>query len=648
MRLPIHPVLEGITSWDLHFWAPDRVSARRAYSKPDGGAAIPLVDSGRETGLEYVELMEMYRDKGLYLLCQLSLVEKYGTEPMARELLARVLRYSGGKDAFRSPVKRLRLMAARNSVLERKMKDTGIAYDLVSPDSGLDVNSPTMVEGGTTPAPANLASWKSYLSDGATLLVTNATAQDAKWLSDLAGAAVNITVPRYRMWEGRGCRNGFDVLTAGLSQLDLFWKRYDALACTVEDPSFMIEQLQNASAEIAGSRELVFPGALVEAKVGKGQIVLDERRWTTTNDKLESLAGRNLSALALGLNVAVAMPAPPRALPADITYRPIDLTPCANRSFADDVADDGKGGWTDQGPDADLRSFPTGKQSFGNVPFTIGSGAKSIVVLASENRPGKENMPWDVTVPIGGVVEGLYFIHGAAYCGDGQNVGIYHVNYADGSTEDIPVIGGRNVRDWADPNTGGFARERQTRTVVAWTGKCKAFPSTSVYMMLWVNPLPDKPVVSVRFSNPTRQGVIGLIGLTAVSKKGANEPTVPLAQTQQVLKQAQEAIKSGKTDLAKSLLKKAIAASPEFMDAHQALADLCEQGGKDDELLEVYRQWTGAGAKTPLPWNRLGEILEKRKDYKGALEAYKRSLKIEWNQPPALEAKARLEKLVKQ
>jgi Flp pilus assembly protein TadD len=49
-----------------------------------------------------------------------------------------------------------------------------------------------------------------------------------------------------------------------------------------------------------------------------------------------------------------------------------------------------------------------------------------------------------------------------------------------------------------------------------------------------------------------------------------------------------------------------------------------------------------------LPWNRLGALLEKRKDYKGALEAYNQSLKVEWNQPPTIEAKARMETLLNQ
>jgi Tfp pilus assembly protein PilF len=142
--------------------------------------------------------------------------------------------------------------------------------------------------------------------------------------------------------------------------------------------------------------------------------------------------------------------------------------------------------------------------------------------------------------------------------------------------------------------------------------------------------------------------VVGLIGLTAVVKKGANEPATQLAQAQELLKQAQQAVEANKTDQAKALLKQAITASPNLMEAYQALADLCEKGGKEDETLEAYRQWTQAGARTPMPWNRLGQILERRKDYKDALKAYTQSLKIEWNQPPAIEAKSRLEKLIGQ
>ncbi len=50
-----------------------------------------------------------------------------------------------------------------------------------------------------------------------------------------------------------------------------------------------------------------------------------------------------------------------------------------------------------------------------------------------------------------------------------------------------------------------------------------------------------------------------------------------------------------------------------------------------------------SGPRSPLPWNRTGEILEKRRNLQGALEAYKKSLEIEWNQPPIMDARKRME-----
>ena len=54
----------------------------------------------------------------------------------------------------------------------------------------------------------------------------------------------------------------------------------------------MMEQFQGASVEAAAGRELVFPGALVELEVGKGRLILDERRWTTINEKIVGLRVR--------------------------------------------------------------------------------------------------------------------------------------------------------------------------------------------------------------------------------------------------------------------------------------------------------------------------------------------------------------------
>lgn len=71
----------------------------------------------------------------------------------------------------------------------------------------------------------------------------------------------------------------------------------------------------------------------------------------------------------------------------------------------------------------------------------------------------------------------------------------------------------------------------------------------------------------------------------------------------------------------------------------RALGVVYERLKNEDGVLATYRAWMKAGAKTPLPYNRVGEILEKRQDHKAALDAFIRSLQIEWNQPPIIEAR---------
>lgn len=642
VRMPIHPLLHGVTSWDLHFWAPDRVSARGAYSKPHGGAAVPLVDSGAENGLEWVQVMEMYRGKGLYLLCQMPLVASFNEEPMARELLAKAMNYMGASESFLSPTRRLRLMGAKDGPTGKNLQELGIDFDVVAPDAGLHPTNPTLMEAGTIPDAAMLASWKKSLTGGSRLLVSGASPDDAPWLSELAESSVRLTVPRYRMWEGRGYRSEFHPLTAGLTHLDLFWKQYVWNSNITENADYVIEQFQDWSIDAASGKELIFPGALVEITTGQGRLIIDQRRWATSNQKLTKLAARNLSSLSLGLGVGITPPPPPREWPSNLAYRPIDLTPFANRSLMDETAEDGKGGWSDQGPNADLRSFPTGDKTFRGVPFKIGSGDKSVIVLKSQARPQNINTPNEVIIPVGHLVEGLCFLHSSAYTGD--SVGMYQIHFADGTTVDIPLQGSVNISDWAAVSPAEFPNERGTKSRIAWTGSCKLFSPITVLMMQWVNPKPEVPVKAVRFANPEERSFPILIGLTAAIQRDANEAARNMAKAQDLYKQAQQAVQASKVAQAKVLLKRATAMSPDLAVAHQMLADLCEKDGNEDELLDAYRHWTQTNPQTPLPWNRLGQMLEKRKDFKGALEAYTESLKVEWNQPPTIEGKTRMEK----
>ena len=69
----------------------------------------------------------------------------------------------------------------------------------------------------------------------------------------------------------------------------------------------------------------------------------------------------------------------------------LPLEAVVNMGFADSVASDGKGGWSDQGPNQDAAKFPLKKKTFANVPFRIidpkKNGDKSIMVFQCPNFP---------------------------------------------------------------------------------------------------------------------------------------------------------------------------------------------------------------------------------------------------------------------
>jgi hypothetical protein len=251
-----------------------------------------------------------------------------------------------------------------------------------------------------------------------------------------------------------------------------------------------------------------------------------------------------------------------------------------------------------------------------------------------------------IYVALGYRVEGLCFLHGLIYGGDGQEVGLYQIEYADGTMHEISLVTGENIRDWVSA-PAHLPREKGTQSRIVWTGTTKVFPVTSVWQMLWVNPQPEVPVKSVCFANPKRAACPILIAATAVvpDEKAVADRTAAKARAKQLLEQGLAAFNAGRDTEARDLLKKALSEDGTLHAAHLALANVYEKLQDEDGALATYRAWAKTGAKTPLPYNRLGEILQKRKDYRGALDAYVRSLQVEWNQPPIIEARKRLEKL---
>ena len=192
----------------------------------------------------------------------------------------------------------------------------------------------------------------------------------------------------------------------------------------------------------------------------------------------------------------------------------VDLAPFVNRSFADDEANNGIGGWSDQGPNCDMREFETGLRKFGGVPFNI-LPDKSLVVLKSMWRnPG--NLPEKVVIPVGRPADTLFFLHAEAWGGTDDDFR-YIIHYADGKDVTLPV-NRKNAPGWANSRRTNFPAEEGTLTVVAEVVPTPQFVEGYMYRMEWNSPADRRGVkiASIEFSGspgcvPILAGITGVL-----------------------------------------------------------------------------------------------------------------------------------------
>jgi hypothetical protein len=169
----------------------------------------------------------------------------------------------------------------------------------------------------------------------------------------------------------------------------------------------------------------------------------------------------------------------------------------------------------------DFRELPQGEQMFAGVRFNVGRAA---IQLGSPRVP---IAPQAVTgIPVNGGVTRLYMLHGTQ-CGDerfgvsdGMTIGQYTVHYEDGNEQEIPIVCGKDVRDWWDIVPGGVTRGR-----VAWTGgNAKTRQSKNalrLYLCVWENPHPGKKAVSIDFVSKNTPAAPFCVAVTAEAPAAA-------------------------------------------------------------------------------------------------------------------------------
>ncbi len=140
----------------------------------------------------------------------------------------------------------------------------------------------------------------------------------------------------------------------------------------------------------------------------------------------------------------------------------LDLRSAVNMGYADPVAGDGKGGWSDQGPTNDASRFRFRHVSlYAGMPFQpldpAKNDGKAVVTMHSLRFAGPKKIP----LVTGGKLPGgryLYLLHGLTWGGDtkgkvdtnyiGKPVGALTVHSVNGREHRFEIVNGRDVADW--------------------------------------------------------------------------------------------------------------------------------------------------------------------------------------------------------
>ena len=659
VRASDHPVLRGLTDKDFQMWNPGHLITRGAYHKPDKGAFMTLLDSGNDGTLAWTAMIEFYVGKGSILACQLPLVEDFDTEPMAAELLGRMLKYTT-EPIFRGEGQRMAVLGEASEALTKRLKDIRADFEPVTAPGAQPV---TLIDLGIETKPPAVDALKTYVRNGGTLIVHRVRPEHQEWLAALTDKKVSVEAQLYESWVDREILDRRDGLLTGINNLDLYWRPTvpgwtdDRVEWQV---SYGVEKGKSRGqadyvVKVDGVGDYLFPGGLVEVSVGNGRVIIDQLKWEMSEKDLAcGSPARYVSMLLTNLGVLRKPPAAKPSLPAGVAYTCIDLSSVANRGLRDDKAGDGLG-WVDWGPEQDLRDFPTGQGNFDGVPFLVNKGDKNCIVLRCNDDwvKGLTQYPAAVTIPLNKKnIAGLWFMHTGGWMYGDKPFAWREINYADGSSATI-ALNNSNCADW---NFGhdNFPAEEGTLTTIAWKGSCKAVPITRVYKTLWVNPHPEKEikevVLTTRDLPKAEWRFLAHLGLTvATLPPGGMDVTAKRdpAKSQALLQEALKLLADKKPAEASAKLEAALQADDHNDGAWKEFTSLRSQADSVEAFTALCHRWTATMPQNYEAHNVLGRFLEKKGKLPEALSEYRQSLKIEWNQPPIMQAAKDLEEKIK-
>ena len=173
-------------------------------------------------------------------------------------------------------------------------------------------------------------------------------------------------------------------------------------------------------------------------------------------------------------------------------------------------------------------------------------------------------------------------------------------------------------------------------------------PVTRVYKTLWLNPHPEKEIKEVVISSkdlPAKQWrFVAHLGLTAaLPGEAPASATRDSARADALVKEALALAEAKKPAEAAAKCEEALKADDRNVTAWMTLTAVRAETDSVEVFTALCRHWFQAMPENYQAHNVLGQFLEKKGKPAEALAEYKKSLQIEWNQPPISQTVNRLE-----
>jgi tetratricopeptide (TPR) repeat protein len=632
------PETAGFSENDFKYWYKGHVVSRYDYRKPKGRAGTPLLETGSGMGgLAYTPLFKLTDGNGVCYLNQMDLLQAYRQSPVADKLFRSLL---SGIINFKPSEKKFGTFVKKESPLERFLKKLALTVDNSQP---LSLYNAIICDADLLANNNFRAKVKSYLNNGGTVYFKNVNFTNQRVLSAVLGSELSFAKNNLPAVKGRALILEHDPVLDGISQEDFFWRRWQENESTAgsfrTDKDFLANP-SDLQGIIKGGKALIYPNSLIRVKSGAGVAYLDMLRW----EQAPLLLKRKASRIAMSLLYNLGAKFKTRKVSAinlkNVGFDIVKLKPFFNRSLIDLVDNDGQGGWNDQGPEHDMRGIPTGRQTFNRIPFLIAKG-KNCITLHSKYRKAK--LPYKIKIPINRKVKGLAFLYTSAWTGSKEH-GAYNVHYRDGSSYLISLAGGKTLRDWAAAQPGkAFPNENEIQTELAYTCRTAAGRKASLFQLIWTNSRPASEVSYLSFET-TDNAVMALLSITALTASKSitieqhGNPEVSAAFYRRGL----SLYKKQKYNLAVKSFKSAIRASNKNYPAYLLAGDIYKIQKKYPAAEKILLALIAKAPNQLEAYVKLGAIYEQQGKYREALAIYRKSFKVEKNQPWIMHAIERL------